>query len=277
MPGVLTPSDISVIGPLARSAFDLETAVEVMAGPDEIQGRGYRLELPRLEKKPSELRVAVWRDDAIARVDDEVAERVDRVAGTLADLGAEVDFEARPAFSSEHSHLVYRSLLQATMSSRVAEEQFEKMVAGVQGMDPADQSEDATVRRASVARFRAWSADNEQRTHLRWAWHRFFEDFDVLLTPVMATAAFPHDHRPFGERSIIVNNKPESYFAQVFWSGLTGGAYLPSTVVPTGPNSDGLPIGVQIAGPEYGDLITIGIAQLLEREGFGFTPAPGYS
>ena len=44
-PGVLTPSDISVIGPLARSAYDLQTAVEIMAGPDEIPGRGYRLEL----------------------------------------------------------------------------------------------------------------------------------------------------------------------------------------------------------------------------------------
>ena len=75
---------------------------------------------------------------------------------------------------------------------------------------------------------------------------------------------------------IIVNNKPQSYYTQVFWSGLTGGVYLPSTIIPTGPNSEGLPIGVQIAGPEYGDLVTIGLAQLLEREGFRFQPAPGY-
>ena len=49
----------------------------------------------------------------------------------------------------------------------------------------------------------------------------------------------------------------------MFWAGLTGVAHLPSTVIPTGLNKDGLPIGVQIVGPEYGDLITIGIAEEL--------------
>ena len=53
-------------------------------------------------------------------------------------------------------------------------------------------------------------------------------------------------------------------------------AYLPSTIVPTGPDDAGLPIGVQIAGPEYGDLITIAVAQLLEREGFAFRAPAGF-
>jgi len=92
----------------------------------------------------------------------------------------------------------------------------------------------------------------------------------------MATSAFPHDHRPFGERTVQVNGKPVGYFEQVFWAGLASLAYLPSTVVPTGPDADGLPIGVQIIGPEYGDLITIGVGKLLEQEGFAFSPPPGY-
>ena len=112
---------------------------------------------------------------------------------------------------------------------------------------------------------------------MRWRWHEFFQNFDILLTPMMATPAFEHDHRKFGERTILVDNQERPYFEQVFWAGLTGVAYLPSTVIPTGLNDAGLPIGVQIVGPEYDDLVTIGIARELEQIGFTFTPPPRYA
>ena len=93
---------------------------------------------------------------------------------------------------------------------------------------------------------------------------------------MMPTPAFPHDHRAFGERTIMVDNQEIPYFNQVFWAGLTGVSYLPSTVIPTGLNPQGLPIGLQIVGPEYGDLITIEVAKQLEATGFQFTPPPDY-
>ena len=46
LPGTVAPSDISVVGPMARSAADLAVALDVMAGPDEIEGQGWRLALP---------------------------------------------------------------------------------------------------------------------------------------------------------------------------------------------------------------------------------------
>ena len=273
MPGVLTPSDISVIGPLARCATDLEIAVQAMAGPDEITGRGMQLKLPELAKPASALRVAVWRDDAMAVVDASVAERVDAVAEALGRLGARVDYDARPV-ESEHTHTVYQCLLQATMSARLPEDRYQSILRQVEELPAEDTSLAATIQRSQVARFRDWTANNELRTHIRWQWHSFFEGYDIVLAPVMATSAFPHDHRPFGERTVTVNGNAEPYFNQVFWAGLASVAYLPSTVIPTGPDQAGLPIGVQIIGPEYGDLITIGVAKLLEREGFAFTPPP---
>ena len=273
MPGVLTPSDISVIGPLARCATDLEIAVQAMAGPDEITSRGIQLELPELAKPASALRVAVWRDDAMAVVDASVAERVDAVAEALGRLGARVDYDARPV-ESEHTHTVYQCLLQATMSARLPEDRYQSILRQVEELPAEDTSLAATIQRSQVARFRDWTANNELRTHIRWQWHAFFEGYDIVLAPVMATSAFPHDHRPFGERTVTVNGNAEPYFNQVFWAGLASVAYLPSTVIPTGPDQAGLPIGVQIIGPEYGDLITIGVAKLLEREGFAFTPPP---
>ena len=60
------------------------------------------------------------------------------------------------------------------------------------------------------------------------------------------------------------------------WAGLAGVSYLPATIIPTGPDAQGLPIGVQIIGPEYGDLATIEVAQILEQRGFAFRSPPGY-
>jgi amidase len=40
LPGVVAASDISVVGPPARSAADLALALNVMAGPDDIDGHG---------------------------------------------------------------------------------------------------------------------------------------------------------------------------------------------------------------------------------------------
>lgn len=273
--GALTPTDISVIGPLARSADDLATALQLMAGPDLLEARGLRVDLPRLAEPTTALRVAVWRDDPMCPVSAAVRERVDAVAAALAGQGASVDDQARPEFSAEHSHGVFTGLLASAMSNRLPDDEFARAVAQAAALSPDDQGPAARQLRAQTMRARDWARLNEARTRLRWAWHRFFERFDVLVAPVMSTTAFPHDHRPLGERSINVDGRAQPYFGQIFWAGLAGVALLPSTVLPAGAGPDGLPIGVQLIGPAYGDLRTIGVAQRLEALGFGFTPPPG--
>jgi amidase len=63
---------------------------------------------------------------------------------------------------------------------------------------------------------------------------------------------------------------------QLFWAGLAVSAYLPATVVPTGPDAAGLPIGVQILGPAYGDHVTLDVAEHLEAVGHRFAAPPGW-
>jgi amidase len=67
-----------------------------------------------------------------------------------------------------------------------------------------------------------------------------------------------------------------NYFDQVFWAGLTGVSYLPSTIVPTGLDSQALPIGVQIVAREMGDLTSIDFARLVDRELGGFVAPAAY-
>ena len=85
-----------------------------------------------------------------------------------------------------------------------------------------------------------------------------------------------HAHGTYALLTITVDGMPQPYRQQIFWSGLAVCAYLPSTVIPAGLGADDLPIGVQIIGPELGDLKTIGLAKLLEGAGFTFSPPPGY-
>jgi amidase len=277
LPGVLSQADLSVIGPLGRSAADLELGVQIMAGPDDIDRAGYQLNLRApAHASLTTYRVAVWQTDALAPVSRETMRRVNRVAQAVAEAGGVVDETARPDFAPTAAHDVYQTLLQSVMSSHLPDEAYAKVQAAAAGLDPDDRSDRAMTLRRQLSTYRDYARAYETRTHMRWAWHDFFKTYDVLITPMMATPAFAHDQRPFRDRALMVDGQSQPYFQQIFWAGLAICSYLPATVVPTGPGEEGLPIGVQVIGPQYGDLTTIGFARLLEQAGFAFTAPPGY-
>ena len=276
-PGVLAQSDLSVIGPLARSAADLELSVQVTAGPDELQSAGYRLDLqPPGQATLGDYRVAVWKNDDMAPVSQEVVGKVDAVAEAISRSGGAVDETARPGFVAAEAHDTYQLLLQAILATRQPWDAYAKMQEDVAALNANDQSDRARTLRRQTATHWEYGQANEARTHLRWAWHEFFKTHDALIAPIAATPAFEHDHQRFDKRTIEVDGVAQPYFQQIFWAGLAICSYLPSTVIPAGPSADGLPIGLQIIGPEFGDLKTIGLAKLLEEAGFAFTPPPGY-
>lgn len=272
--GVLTPTDISVIGPLARSAVDLELALQLLAGPDVLESAGLRLDLPVLDTPLAGLRVGLWRSADICPTSAAVAERVSAVANALAGQGAVIDDTVRPDFTPEHSHEVFSALLASAMSARLPDEEFARLCERAGQLNATDRSALAQQTRWQTMRARDWSRLNEARTRLRWAWHSFFKTYDFLIAPIMPTTAFAHDHAPFGQRVIDIDGHRHPYFNQTFWAGLAGVAQLPATVIPGGPGPDGLPIGVQIIGPAYGDRRTIQLAQRLEQMGFAFRPPP---
>ncbi len=51
-------------------------------------------------------------------------------------------------------------------------------------------------------------------------------------------------------------------------------AYRPSTVVPVGRTSGGLPVGIQVVGPFLGDRTALAVAGRLEQLTGGFDPPP---
>jgi amidase len=278
LPGRVAQGDISVIGPMARSAEDLAIGLSVMAGPDEIDGAGLRLALPAPRRKAlREFKVAVMLDDPAAEVDREVQARLQALADFLGKRKVKVSLTARPAFDTAEAHRTYIFLLRAATAGRQTAEEFSRNAEITRGLAPDDQRYYAWTMRANTASHRDWLAANETRHKMRWRWAEFFREWDLLLCPVASSAAFPHDHAgERHERMITVNGKRVPCVDQLFWAGYGGMAYLPATVAPAGFTPAGLPVGVQIIGPQYGDRTCIEFARLLEREFQAFVPPPDY-
>ncbi|MCC6468008.1 MAG: amidase [Alphaproteobacteria bacterium] len=277
MPGIVAASDISVIGPLARSADDLDLALKVMAGPDDIDGTGWKLALPAPPKTAfRQLRIAVMLDDPNAEVDREVQDRIQAVADFLARKKAKVSDTARPAIDNAELQRIYVLLLRAATSARQTDAMFQRNQEIARSLEPDDESYFARLTRGNVMQHRDWLRLNNARHHLRLKWAAFFRDYDLLICPVASSAAFPHDHAgERHERFIAVNGKRVPTTDQLFWAGYSGVAFLPSTVAPAGFTPSGLPVGVQIIGAQYMDRQCIQLARMLEQEFQPFVPPKG--
>jgi amidase len=277
-PGRVAQSDISVVGPLGRSAEDLDIALGIMAGPDEIDAVGYKLALPAPRQKAlRDFKVAVMLTDPNSEVDAEVQARVQAVADFLAKKRAKVSDRARPDIDTREAQRVYIHLLRAATSGRQTQEEFERNFAAARGLAAGDESYYARMLRANTGSHRDWLAANEARHKMRRKWAEFFKEYDLMLCPAAASAATPHDQQgERWERTIEVNGHRVPATDQLFWAGYSGMAYLPSTVAPAGFTKSGLPVGVQIIGAQYADRTCIQMARLLEREYQGFVPPPNY-
>ena len=278
-PGIMTPTDISVVGPMARHAEDLGLALRALAGPDLLQRAAWRIELPAARRRRlGGFRVAVWASSPLCRIDTSVSDLFDRAIDAIARAGATVDDAARPGLDDEEHNRLFMLLLRAATASRMGDEDFVRQQEIVATLTDDDVSDRAAVARGATLLHRAWGAANERRTKLRYAWHDFFKRFDVLLTPVAATAAFPHDRNPDRDkRTVSVNGKTAPYADQLFFAGLASLSYLPATAAPIGLTGEGLPVGLQIIGPEGEDLTTIEFARLLAAEIGGFAAPQAYT
>lgn len=249
-PGVMAVPDLAVVGPLGRSAEDLQQAMAIVSGPDRLNAPGWRLDLPapRMQRL-GDLRVALLPDHGAAPVAREVADRVHQIGQVVARAGGTVSDTARPGFVSGEGHDTYSRLL-----------------LSITGTTPEDNID-----------HQSWMELDNVRTYYRMGWQSFFKDWDVLICPVTATPAFKHDHGELGTRTLEVNGETVSYFQQLFWAGIATVSYLPSTVFPTGLSKDGLPIGLQVIGAEFDDNTTMEFARLMAEEIGGFQPPPGYA
>ena len=277
LPGDLAPTDIAVVGPLARSAEDLRLAVGILAGADGPAERGWRLDLPGPRQKDLRgYRVGILLSDPQAEVAQSYQDAIAALAHWLEDEGVTVEVGAKPDFPTGRAMEVYTMLLRAATSKRLSDE----MIAQA-GEDLARLPADTFPYRRRMLEgqtmlHRDWLRWNERRYELMAGWEAWFESYDLLLCPAASSPAFPHDQAgERHERMITVNGRVQPVVDQLFWAGYPCGYYLPSTVAPIGL-AEGLPVGIQIVGRQYDDLTCLHMAALIEEGYYRFTPPPGY-
>jgi amidase len=270
---------LAVLGPMARSVDDLVLALDIIAGPDEAaDGRAYRLNLPPARgEKLSDFRVLVIAEHPLLPSSAAVAASLDRLSKHLAAAGADVKREAPLLPDLGASARLYVKLLNAFVSAGMPDDKYQEMRSAAEKIPAADQSLVAELMRGALLSARELFRFDFARLGLQQQWRVMFQNFDVVVCPPAATPAFPHDHtEPQDDRKIAVDGKEFPYVHQLVWADPATTCGLPATVVPIAI-ADGLPIGVQIIGPEYEDRTPLAFARLVEREFGGFAAPPGYA
>jgi Asp-tRNA(Asn)/Glu-tRNA(Gln) amidotransferase A subunit family amidase len=92
----------------------------------------------------------------------------------------------------------------------------------------------------------------------------------IIVAPVAAIPAFPHDQRG----GFQVEGKAVEYLHVFSYAQTYNVLGLPAAVVPCGRSPEGLPIGVQIVGRPYEEEAVLSVAAALEDALGGFQPPP---
>jgi amidase len=238
------PVEFGVVGPLARTAADLDLTLAVCAGPDRGAEAAYRLALPGPRAAAlKDFRVLVLASHPLAGVDAEVLQPIEALAERLEKLGAKVARQSPLVPDLAACHQTYMAMLGTIMSRG----------RGLEARAPMDTD--------------AYLNGLDAIVLARKAWTELFAEFDVVLAPPFGTPAFPHkEESDWSKRQLTINGEAAPYGAQLAWPGVATFPGLPATCAPIARTSGGLPTGVQILGPFLEDRTPIAFAGLIERE-----------
>ena len=246
---------VSHVGPMTRTVADAAHLLRAMAGP---YPRDYTsLEAPpedypaRLDDGIAGLKVAFSPDLGHARVDPEVAALVRRAAEGFEALGCAVEIPALP-FGPDGPDIIrllwpihlhaYRPFL-AAFEARMDP----GLVACIRAGDGVSAAAYLEVRARKLAYIEAV--------------HRFFEDWDLLLTPAVSVAAFPADR-------LQPAHWPAHPWDWLMWAEFSypfNFSGSPAASVPCGFTDAGLPVGLQIVGKRFADLTVLRAARAFEQ------------
>jgi Asp-tRNA(Asn)/Glu-tRNA(Gln) amidotransferase A subunit family amidase len=232
----------AVIGPLARRVADLRLLFQALTGANQ------------LEAHLKGRRFAWYADDGVAPVTEETANAVAATAAALVDAGL-VGEERRPP------HVERGNELWLKLFSRASVVQLRKWYAGRERaggsfvswrLGTADDNPAPTLDEYIAA----WM----ERDRLRDELLRWMETTPLIIAPVGATPAYPHDTLKVTVRGATMGTFRAFSYAQAF-----NVFDLPVVTVPAGRSNDGLPIGVQIVGRPFSEELVLRAAEIIEE------------
>ena len=272
-----------VVGPLARSAEDLEMALHTACGPEVGEGTAWRLELPPARHlRLADFRVALLPPVPWLPVDEAILAAQERLVEGLGRLGTHVETVQPESFDDLHEFTrLYHRLLVVQMTSGMPKQTRRRIARWAH---KAARERDDEIIEAGAQAFEADAADYIQwfgrREQFRAAYRAFFQDWDILLTPVTFSLAFRHSDAPpevdMDDRTLTVNGQPVRYRLLEVYPGLATLCGQPATVFPFGMAPSGLPVGLQAIGPYLEDYTPLRFAALVAQEFGGYQAPPGY-
>ena len=233
----------AVIGPMARTVGDLRIMLDALSkdpfGRESQDLRG--------------VRVAWYTDDGVAPVTEETARAVRVATHALSDAGLRVE-DRRPP----HVERGYELWLK--MFSRASVVQLRKVYKGRESeggsfvswrLSTADQTPPPTLDEYIAA----WM----ERDRLREELLEWMETTPIIVAPVGSTPAYPHD-----TLKVTVGDATFGTFRAFSYAQTFNVFDLPVVTVPAGKSNEGLPIGVQIAGPPFAEKLVLQAAEIIE-------------
>jgi aspartyl-tRNA(Asn)/glutamyl-tRNA(Gln) amidotransferase subunit A len=275
-------SSLDRIGPLTTSAYDTAAVMAVIAGRDPRDSTSASAPVPDLLAEIARpvrgLRIGVPEEYFIEGMQPEVRARVEAAIKVLEAQGCSVVRLRMP--HTDYAIATYYIIATAEASSNLARYdgvRYGLRVAGdgtLLGMYKTTRGRGfgPEVKRRIMLGTYALSSGYYEAYYLKAQKVRaliardFTEAFskvDAIVTPTSPVTAFR-----LGERT---DDPLQMYLADIFT--VTGSlAGVPGISVPCGKDSAGLPVGLQIFGPHFGEARVLQLAHAFEQAG-GFTPA----
>ena len=250
-------SNLSVEGPMARTALDCAILLDAMSGWTEADPMSLpEPELPFAEQvwaAAAPKRVAFSPDlGGITPVDPQVAEICRAAAAHFEGMGSTVE-ETSPDFSgaTETFQVLRAAGFAFDMAPTLAEHRDKLKPEVIWNIEKGLALTADDIGRAE-----------RERARIYHGMLSFFETYDLLLCPTAIVPPYPVEWRYVEE---IGETRFETYIdwiAIVFALSLTT---CPTISAPAGMTEDGLPVGLQIAGPPREEGRVLGAAHLLEQ------------
>jgi aspartyl-tRNA(Asn)/glutamyl-tRNA(Gln) amidotransferase subunit A len=266
-------SSLDQVGPMTRDVTDCALVLSALAGHDPRDSTSVDRPVPdyraALTGGARGLRIALPREYFGAGMQPAVEQAVRAAAATFTSEGAVVHDASLP--HTEYAVSCYYILATAEASSNLA--RYDGIRYGLRA--PADGLLDL-YRKSRAAGFGPevkrrimlgtyvlssgyydayYLKAQKVRTLIRRDFERVFADADVIVTPVAPTTAFR-----IGEKTA---DPLQMYLSDVFMISINL-AGLPAIVVPCGVDEAGLPIGLQIVGPPFGEEVVLRAARAFE-------------
>ena len=243
---------VAHVGPMTRSVQDAALMLNVIAQPDArdwtalpYEPRDYRTSL---EDGVQDLRIAYSPDLGYAKVDPEVAALVKSAVKVFEDLGAKVE-EKHPGFANPEAIFRAHWFSGAAFLLKGIPAAKRKLIdPGL--LEVAEQGAKISLDEFLDAQLK--------RGALGMQMNLFHRDYDLLVTPTLAVAAFEAG-REFPEDA-----------ANRRWTDWTPFSYpfnltqQPAASIPCGFTKAGLPVGLHIVGPRYADALVLRAARAFE-------------